>query len=485
MVQALHTLVKGRARYKVNRLYRSESLRRHLESGLAGKEGISRFSINTATGNILVYFNSHNTPQTVASLIKTLVLEYGRNGGSLPANGLVRPEGKETRTGELRSESRRKIRKLVTHAEPQEAEAWHAKDKAGIVGQLQTSESTGLSSEAAALNLKKYGPNLLPESVPRSGFSILLDQVNSLPNALLGVAAGLSLFTGGLADALVIASVVAINTIIGYVTESQAEKTIHSLKGLVRPSALVIRDGLYKEVPAEEVVVGDILVLRPGSYVAADSRLLEANHLSVDESALTGESLPVIKTPGPIADRNVPLADRVNMVYMGTLVTGGQGLAAVIATGKYTEIGKIQTLVGEAEPPATPMEKQLSRMGAQLVVISGAVCGLVFIVGMLRGYGLLRMLKVSISLAVAAVPEGLPTIATTTLALGIRSMKKHNVLIRHLDAVETLGSVQTICLDKTGTLTRNRMSVVAVHTGMRRISVSGERFLSGEGTVNP
>jgi ATPase, P-type (transporting), HAD superfamily, subfamily IC len=210
--------------------------------------------------------------------------------------------------------------------------------------------------------------------------------------------------------------------------------------------------------------------------VAADARLIEANHLSVDESALTGESMPVLKRVERLElrvgrDPDISLADRANMVYMGTLVTGGQGIAVVVATGRFTEIGNIQTLVGEARPPETPMERQLNRMGSQLVLISGAVCGLVFVIGLIRGYGFLQMLKASISLAVAAVPEGLPTVATTTLALGIKNMKRHNVLIRHLDAVETLGCVQTICLDKTGTITLNKMSVVEVYTGMRRFEI--------------
>ena len=316
-----------------------------------------------------------------------------------------------------------------------------------------------------------------------SGLSILIDQFKSLPVALLGAAAGLSIVTGGIADALVILGVVAINGAIGYITESQSEKTIHSLKSLVRPSALIIREGSLREIGAEDIVPGDIIVLRPGSYVAADARLIEAHHLSIDESALTGESMPVIKrvqklqTHDSELQTDIPLADRLNMVYMGTLVTGGQGLAVVIATGRFTEIGKIQTLVGEARTPETPMERQLNRMGTQLVLISGAVCGVVFIIGILRGYGFIQMLKTSISLAVAAVPEGLPTVATTTLALGIRNMKRHNVLIRHLDAVETLGSVQTICLDKTGTITLNRMTVVSLYAGMRRIKVSDGKFV--------
>ena len=233
------------------------------------------------------------------------------------------------------------------------------------------------------------------------------------------------------------------------------------------------------------MVPGDLLVLQPGSYVAADARLIEVSRLSVDESVLTGESLPAIKSTEPILELQIPLADRTNLVYMGTLVTGGQGLALTVATGKYTEIGKIQALMGEALPPETPMEKQLDRMGGQLVTISLAVCGLVFVIGLLRGYGLLQMLKTSIALAVAAVPEGLPMVATTTLALGLRRMREHKVLIRHLGAVETLGSVQTICMDKTGTITMNHMSVKAVYVGMEDLQVTYGRFLKGKNQLIP
>ncbi|MBT9537674.1 MAG: cation-transporting P-type ATPase [Nitrospirae bacterium] len=482
MVQAIHTSVKGRARYKIKGLYRSESLKKHIECRLLEKEGISHFSVNAITGNILIFFNSNNNTHTIASVIEGIVIEHKETVGSQQSS--VRRS-----TGEHRQlQSRRKLRRAITHAEDQRIESWHLMESPDVIALLETSMDLGLSEDYAKENLKKYGPNILPESVPRSGLSILIDQFKSLPVALLGAAAGLSIVTGGIADALVILGVIAINGAIGYITESQSEKTIHSLKSLVRPSALIIREGSLREIGAEDIVPGDIMVLRPGSYVAADARLIEAHHLSIDESALTGESMPVLKRVQSLEFRvmsDIPLADRTNMVYMGTLVTGGQGIAVVVATGRFTEMGKIQTLVGEARTPETPMERQLNRMGTQLVLISGAVCGVVFIIGILRGYGFIQMLKTSISLAVAAVPEGLPTVATTTLALGIRNMKRHNVLIRHLDAVETLGSVQTICLDKTGTITMNRMSVVEVHTGMKRLRASDGKFLSLEGFVNP
>jgi Ca2+-transporting ATPase len=314
---------------------------------------------------------------------------------------------------------------------------------------------------------------------------MFLGQFASLPVALLGAAAGISLFTGGLADALVIAGVVVLNATIGYVTESQTEQTIHSLKHLVRPSALVQREGRVETVRAEDIVPGDVLVLHPGSYIAADARLVETQRLSVDESVLTGESLPVPKTSAVLVDAETPLADRHNMVYGGTLVTGGQGLAIVVATGRYTEMGRIQALVEDAESPETPLQRQLNALGRQLVWISSAVCGLVFGIGLLQGYGVLEMLTIAVSLAVAAVPEGLPTVATTVLALGIRTMRRHKVLIRRLEAVETLGAVQTICLDKTGTLTLNRMTVVSLYAGQQEVQVTHEAFLADGMHIEP
>jgi Ca2+-transporting ATPase len=496
VVKPVHTAVKGRARFRVEGLYRSETLKSEIELRLASRSEIQGFSVNILTGKVLVFYNSGNSPESIASLITRIVGDCANKGQSprtvqrttahertarlpvdnAPAEGIL-PDSKGARP----LESRRRLRRSVIHSEAQVEEAWHLMDAGDVLQIFGASRHAGLSADLISAHLKRYGPNILPEAVPRSGLSMFLGQFKSLPVALLGVAAGISLLTGGLADAVVIMGVVMVNAAIGYTTESQTEKTIHALKRLVKPSAFVVRDGSVKEIGAEETVPGDLLLLRPGSYVAADARLIETNYLSLDESTLTGESMPVQKTVVPIIEKNIPLADRTNMVYMGTLVTGGQGIAVVVATGRFTEIGKIQSLVGEARPPETPMERQLDKMGSQLVLICGAVCGMVFFTGLLRGYGLLQMLKTAISLAVAAVPEGLPTVATTTLALGIRNMRRHNVLIRHLNAVETLGSVQTICLDKTGTITLNRMSVVAAYAGMKNFTVSRGYFSqSGE-----
>lgn len=485
MVQAVHTVVHGRARYKVKGLYRSEPLKKLLESLLSEVEGIEQVSASALTGNLLVVFNSDNTHARIASLIEEVV---SRHGKGLKAAESARPAEGGTASPPDPTVGRRELRSLIKHAERQQAEPWHRMEIETVFAVLGT-RILGLPEASAKERLQRYGANILPEAVPRSKWSLFCDQFKSLPVMLLGAAAGLSILTGGAADALVILGVIAINATIGYVTENQAEETIHSLKSLVRPSALVIREGRAMEIKGQEVVPGDILILRPGSYVAADSRLIEADRLSVDESTLTGESLPISKRTAPLSSTEpsgeIPLGDRVNMVYMGTLVTGGQGIAVAVATGRFTEVGQIQLLVGEAESPDTPMERQLDRMGTQLVLIGGAVCGVVFIIGLFQGIGFLEMLKTAISLAVAAVPEGLPTIATTTLALGIKNMRRHHVLIRHLNAVETLGSVQTICLDKTGTITLNKMSVVAAHTGMRRIHVVEGRFLAGKERVDP
>lgn len=504
MVEVVHATVPGRARFRVEGLYHSESYKHRLESHLAETKGILAVSANPQTGNVLVSFNSDNTPASIAALIETLTDTTRKNGGGPSASASNQtgnlkktpsPNGSHpvtSTTSGVRHTPRpgsapaRRAR-FKPHSQPAEGEEqlpWHVREAQAVLTVFQSS-STGLTNDTAQERLLTYGPNALPESEPRSTWKMITDQVNSLPVALLAAAAGISVVTGGIADACVIMGVVAINATIGYFTESQSENTIRSLKTLVRPTAFVLRDRQLMEISASEVVPGDIVALRPGSYVPADCRLFEAERLTVDESALTGESLPVHKTVTPLLIGDLPLGDRVNMLYMGTLITGGQGLAVVVATGRQTELGQIQLLAGEAEAPETPMERQLDDLGSQLVLISGGVCGVVFGIGLLRGYGLLEMLKTTISLAVAAVPEGLPTVATTTLALGIVNMRKHHVLIRRLDAVEALGCVQTICLDKTGTLTLNRMSAVATYTGMRRIDITDGAFRMEGAPIDP
>ncbi len=480
MIELVHALVHGRARYKVGELYRSRLWQESLELKLREQEPIEDASASFLTGNVLIRYNSGNTAESIARLLEQVVSQL-RNELAMPAleqsHPPLRKEIKKTlKTDASESRARAKSRKLASTNEPQSEREWHCFTSGDVLTGLCVSAEQGLSDNEVRENSRKYGLNILPESEPRSGLSMFLEQFQSLPVALLSAAAAISVLTGGAADALVIMGVVGINACIGYVTESQAERTIESLKRIVHPTALVVRGGRQVPIDIEEIVPGDVLVLRPGVYVPADGRLIEAEHLSVDESALTGESLPVVKSVHALAASDIPMADRKNMVYTGTLVTGGQGLAVAVATGRFTELGRLQIMVGEAEAPETPMEKELRQIGNQLVLISGAICGAVFLVGLLRGFGFIQGFKTSIALAVAAVPEGLPAVATTTLALGIRNMKKRNVLIRKLDAVETLGSVQTICFDKTGTVTQNRMKVKRIWVDDRTLDFENGGF---------
>ncbi|MEA5515321.1 HAD-IC family P-type ATPase [Nodularia sp. UHCC 0506] len=462
MIQAIHMRVKGRARYKVHRLFRSLSLERYLERSLASYPEILSVSANSLTSNILVYFKPENSWYHIGLLIDQAVKDYQKISSLSPTQ---KP-----------SKSLKPQKLAVNNAQDQKIANWHSMTADRVIDTFNTSKISGLSSEFATINLTKYGSNVLSTIPTRSPGNILIDQFKSLPVALLGAAAGIAIITGGVVDAVVIMGVVGLNAAIGYITESQSARIIQSLQNREQILTWVVRENQQVEIPTENVVVGDVLFLKPGSYIAADARLIETDNLSVDESPLTGESIPTTKTTAPVSGENIPLADRLNMVYKGTFVTSGQGLAVVVATGKFTEMGKIQQLVNESTSIETPLERQLDQVGSQLVLVGMGICGFVFGLGVLRGYGLLTMMQSSISLAVAAVPEGLPTIATTTLALGIREMRKNNVLVRSLSAVEALGSVQTICLDKTGTITENKMLVVEIWTITQQITVGSENI---------
>lgn len=489
LVREIHNGIKGRVRYKVAGLYRSPLLKERLEMLSFQNAEVNYVAASVLTGNVLIRFNPDCNPRMIASLVDKVAVDCLRDMEA-KANGVPQEREVEIRKTTLPIPSVRKYKpvaltKDVVPLGRQEAERWHLIESKVVLASLNSSSKHGLSAEAAQRNRDLYGLNVVPEPPPRSKLAIFVEQFQSLPVALLAGAAALSAVTGGVADAIVIMAVVGINAVIGFVTENEAEKTISSLKQLIRPYAHIIREAGVREIPAEQILVGDILILKPGTYVAADARIVKANHLTVDESALTGESMPASKDTSVLKGTHIPLADRYNMVYSGTLVTGGQGLAVVVAIGRSSEIGKIQSLVAEAESPDTPIERQLDTIGNQLVLISSAICGLVFIIGLLRGNGFIPMLKTAISLAVAAVPEGLPAVATTTLALGIKSMRQHKVLIRNLDAVCTLGSVQTICFDKTGTITYNKMSVLRVYSGMERIEVREGLFLVAQTSINP
>jgi len=467
-IKVLHNQVKGRTRYRVPGLYRSELLKADLESVLGRHASVSSASVSALTGNVLVSYNSDQNEESIAVLILSRVEKFS---ASIPTEKTTtRKQYRQPFKNASEKVSQvveASVKSVMDRFTAQLQRPWHRIDRQETLDLLDTDAHTGLAKKTIKKRLKKYGDNALPESKQRTDWEIIFEQIHSLPTYLLAAAAGVSLLTGGVIDAVVVMGVVAANAAIGYATEREAEKTIHSLSTLVRPNATVLRNRKIKEIPVSRVVPGDILILKPGTYVGADCRIIESRELTIDESMLTGESLPVTKHARILKRKGIPLADRKNMAFMGTQVTGGQGFAVAVGTGGLTEIGKLQLLLQDTDRPETPMERQLGKLGDQLVLMCGGICGIVFALGFVRGYGVMQMLRMAISLAAAAVPEGLPAAATMNFALGIRNMRQHKVLIRRLQAVETLGALQVVCLDKTGTITWNRMSVGQVYTGNR------------------
>lgn len=489
-IKPVHTCVPGRARYHINILYRTAALGQELEQQMGAISGIMAVRVNSLTGSVVIGYDKDIALDKLSYLLLEACKRAIKN---LRFTGsLIKTDAALVNFATYFDSLWKQTQNLFASPRgipaspraPQDNTDWHILDTNQILEKFHVDAQQGLDKNSAQRMLQLYGLNQLPEIARRSPHSMFLEQLFTLPVGLLAASALVSLATGGILDAGIIVGVVLINASIGFYTEMQAEKIISSLTKKTSQHAQIIRDGEPQSIPHANVTVGDILVLQPGDFVAADARVIKSSQLTVDESALTGESMPVSKITLPIAKQDTPLADRRNMVYMGTMITGGNGVGVVIATGVNTQIGQIQSLVGEARPPETPMQQELDHIGTQLALTSGAICLGMFALGMLRGYGLLQMLKSSISLAVAAVPEGLPAVATTTLALGIRKMRKYNVAVRHLDAVETLGSVQVFCLDKTGTLTLNRMAAVTAHVGGKRYLVSGQQLLIGDKPIS-
>ncbi len=349
-----------------------------------------------------------------------------------------------------------------------EQNAWHCRAADVVIGSLGSDARAGLAPEEAARRLDTYGPNAIAEGRRRGVFRMLLGQFTDLMILILLAAALISGFIGDVIDTSVILAIVVLNAIVGFVQEYRAARAVAALKQLAAPSARVIRGGRAAAVPAADLVPGDVVLLEAGNVVPADLRLVEAYTLRTDEAALTGESHPVEKRVTPLPEVDLPLGDRRNMAYKGTLVTYGRGRGIVVATGMRTELGKIAELLAGAEELQTPLQRRLARFGRTIAIAVIALCAVLFAVGVLRGEPVMLMALTAISLAVAAIPEALPAVVTVALALGARTMVRANALIRRLPAVETLGSVTYICSDKTGTLTENRMRVEEAWCGGER-----------------
>lgn len=374
---------------------------------------------------------------------------------------------------------------------------WYTKSLEETVEALGTDLERGLTAQEAQARLEKFGPNELKER-PRPGFwKMLLDQFNQFLVLILIVSAIVSFFLGEYVDSGAIMAIVILNAILGVVQEGKAEEALAALKKMAAPNAEVLRDEHLLSIPAREVVPGDVVLLETGNYVPADVRLAESVNLRIEEASLTGESVPVEKEADLILDEDLPLGDRRNSAYMSTLVSYGRGKGIVVNTGMRTEIGLIAEMIQTYEEEPTPLQVKLDQLGKWLGIGALAVCGIVFIIGVLRdtelamvlqpGGGLpaylnafkqviVDMFMVAVSLAIAAVPEGLPAVVTIVLALGMQEMIQRHALIRKLPAVETLGSATTICSDKTGTLTQDKMMAVQLYVDRSLLSISGEGY---------
>lgn len=361
---------------------------------------------------------------------------------------------------------------------------WHAMSANEVIRTLSTHFGEGLTSAEAARRLEQYGPNQLAEKPRPSFLQLVLSQLNNFVVILLIVAALVSALLGEWVEAAAILAIVVLNAILGVVQESRAEEALSALKKMAAPEAQVLRDGRRVTIPAWQLVPGDVVFLEAGNYVPADVRLLEAVNLRVEEAALTGESVPVSKVAVDTIAADAALGDRKNTAFMGTLVSYGRGKGVVVATGMRTQLGMIAGMLQSVDEEETPLQQRLDQLGKTLGWGALAVCGLVFVVGigreMLNGQfnlsSLVEMFMIAVSLAIAAVPEGLPAIVTISLALGMREMVRRHALIRRLASVETLGSATVICSDKTGTLTQNAMTVTRLWVDGVTLEITGSGY---------
>jgi Ca2+-transporting ATPase len=353
---------------------------------------------------------------------------------------------------------------------------WYRRSPQEVADELNVKLSVGLSTGEARKRIEEYGPNELKEEQGKSLMSKIIAQFSDFLILILMSAALISVFVGETKDAIVIMSIVVVNAMLGLYQEGKAEKALESLKKMASPTAKVLRDGKTQEIPAAQLVPGDVVILETGDIIPADLRLVESSNLKIEEASLTGESVPSEKKASMELADVTPLGDRRNMAYMSTIVTYGRGKGVVVETGGSTEIGKIATMIQSIDEESTPLQKKLNQLGKILGITVILVCIAVFGIGLIQGRDLLEMFMIAISLAVAAIPEGLPAIVTIVLAIGMNKMVERNAIVKKLLAVETLGATSVICTDKTGTLTQNEMTVVKLFTNDRIVDVEGSGY---------
>jgi len=349
---------------------------------------------------------------------------------------------------------------------------WYQLDPPAVLRELKTDLASGLGEAEAERRLAEHGRNELVGTGIKSPWLILWEQLTALMVVILIIAAVLSALLGDYKDAIAIGAIVVLNAILGFSQEYRAEKAMAALKKLAVPSVRVRRDARVAEIPAVQLVPGDVILLEAGNFVSADCRVLESASLQTHEAALTGESEPIGKITGAIAQAELPLGDRLNVAYMGTFVTAGRGVAVVTETGMRTELGRIATLIQIVNREPTPLQRRLAQLGKGLAAVAVFLVAVIFLLGLLRGEDLKLLFLTAVSIAVAAVPEGLPAVVTIALTLGAQRMLRRRVLIRKLPAVETLGSITVICSDKTGTLTQNRMTAAVLQLADEKLDLA-------------
>jgi len=354
---------------------------------------------------------------------------------------------------------------------------FHNQSVKEILADLNTSITSGLTAEEVGKRLEEYGYNILEEKRNKSFVSMFFAQFRSFMIIILLIAAAISGVVGvmeneGMLDTFVILGILIANAFIGAIQEKKAETSLEALRNMAAPISKVLRDGAVSEITTRDLVPGDVVILETGAVIPADIRLIEAVNLKIQESSLTGESLPVDKQTDPLVEEDISLGDRTNMAYSSSMVTYGRGRGVVIATGMKTEVGKIASMLQQAEETETPMSRRLDQLGKILGTVALIICGLIFLVGVVYGNSVMTMFMTAVTLAVAAIPEGLPAVSTIVLAIGVQRMVKKNAIIRTLPSVETLGSATVICSDKTGTLTQNKMTVVEAYVNHTRDQIN-------------
>lgn len=357
-----------------------------------------------------------------------------------------------------------------------EQNKWHQLKMESLTQSLGCDVDHGLTESTAAERLQQYGLNELSEGARVSPLLLFLNQFKDFMVLILMGATLISGLLGEYLDAVTIVAIIVLNAVLGFVQEFRAERSLRALKALSAPTAKTIRGGQSVTVPANTLVPGDLILLESGDRVPADIRFVQANSCYAEESALTGESVPVGKHADVIAEEDLPLGDQRNIGFMGTMLTGGTGRGVVIRTGMETEMGRIANLIQNTEEMETPLQRRLEQLGKILIIVAVALTVLVVVAGIMHGQPAYGMFLAGVSLAVAAIPEGLPAIVTIALALGVQRMIKRKAIVRKLPSVETLGCASVICSDKTGTLTQNKMTVKQVWFGGRSIDITGEGY---------